>query len=387
MPFKMNKIYLDYAATTPVDERVVEAALPYFTNVFGNPSSTHSFGQEAKNAIEKSRNIIARHIRAKQSEIIFTGSGTESINLAIKGILLNSNNKKNHIITAGIEHPAVLETCAYLSKKNYKTTILPVDSYGLVSPDEVKNAITDKTILISVMHANNEIGTIEPVETLGKIARENGVCFHIDAVQTFGHMPINVDKIGADLMSVSAHKLYGPKGTGALYISDKISNSITPQLHGGGQELGLRSSTHNTPGIVGFGKAVEIAYGNIEAETEQITKLQEKLINGILVNIERSQLNGHPEKRLSGNVNISFEGIKSDVMLLNLDMKGIACSSGSACKSTTVEPSHVLKALGLTEKSAESSIRFSIGRYTTNSDIDYVLNILFDSVKRLRAMK
>ena len=383
----MNRIYLDYAATTPADKDVLQAMIPWFSEKFGNPSSTHSLGQEAKSAVEAARYSAASCLGSDTSEIIFTSSGTESSNLAIKGISHACRDKGSHIITSAIEHPSVLETVYFLKRQGYDISVLPVDPDGVVDPDDVKKAITDKTILISVMHANNEIGTIQPVEEIGKIARGHDIFFHVDAVQTFGQIPFSVDDIGADFLSVSGHKIYGPKGTGALYVRKEAALSLMPLLHGGGQESGLRSSTHNVPGIVGLGKAAAIASENIITESDTIIKLRNKLINNILNNIEETKLNGHPVKRLPGSANISFKGIKSDVLLLSLDMKGIICSSGAACKSAVVEPSHVLKALGAAEEIAESAIRFSIGRYTTEADIDYVIGALKNSVKQLRAAK
>ncbi len=383
----MKKIYLDHAATTPVDRDVIEVMSLYYSENYGNPSSTHSFGQEAKGAIEKARNIIAEYLGAEPSGIFFTGSGTESNNLAIKGASLFFENEKDHIITSSIEHPSVLETVYFLEKQNYRISVLPVDKFGLVDPLDVKKAITKKTLLISVMHANNEIGTIQSVSEIGKIAGENGILFHMDAVQTFGHIPFKAKDVSADLITISAHKIYGPKGVGVLYCKKDAADKLLPLLHGGGQESGLRSSTHNVPGIAGFGKATEIAGEKIKSDSERIVRLREQFIKTILEKIENVQLNGHPSRRLPGNVNISFPGIKSDVMLLNLDMKGIACSSGSACKSSTVEPSHVLKALGLNEDLESSSIRFSIGRDTSQEELDHVLEVLVDSVRRLRAMK
>jgi len=382
----MKKIYLDYSASTPVDRDVIDAMLPYYRENFGNPSSTHSTGQEAKAVVENSRNIIASCLGANPFEIIFTGSGTESNNLAIKGFADANKDKGNHIIISSIEHYSVLETALFLKSHGYTITILPVDSMGLIDPDDVKKSITDKTILLSIMHANNEIGTIQPTSEISQITKKHEICFHVDAVQSFGHIPFTVDMLGIDLLSISAHKLYGPKGSGALYIRKESVPFLLPLLHGGGQESGMRSSTHNVPGIVGLSKAAEIAKKKIHLETDHILKLRDKLINKILDTIENTMLNGHPTKRLPGNANISFAGIKSDVMLLSLDMKGIACSSGSACHSSTVEPSHVLQAIRLESDMAESSIRLSIGRDTTEKEIDYIIEILKDTSHRLRRM-
>ncbi|MCU0822426.1 MAG: cysteine desulfurase [Spirochaetes bacterium] len=383
----MKMIYLDYAATAPVDKEVLQAMLPWFSEKFGNPSSTHSLGQEAKSAVEAARAQVASALEADTSEIIFTSSGTESSNLAIKGTALAHGQNFGHIITTAIEHPSVLESVYLLKRQGYDISVLPVNSDGIVDPDDVKKAITGKTILISVMHANNEIGTIQPVAEIGRIAGEYNILFHVDAVQTFGQIPFAVKDISADFISISGHKVYGPKGTGALYARKKAASSLLPLLHGGGQESGLRSSTHNVPGIVGLGKASSIARDKMKTEPEKISKLRDKLIKNILNDIEAASLNGHPEKRLPGNANISFNGIKSDVLLLSLDMKGVICSSGAACKSAVVEPSHVLKALGLAAEIADSSIRISIGRDTTEADIDFAMEAIKSSLKKLRVLK
>lgn len=377
-------IYLDYAATTPVDPEVVKAMLPYFTDTFGNPSSIHSFGQETKAAVEEARKIIADLISARPEEIIFTSGGTESDNFAIKGVAYANQNKGNHIITSAIEHHAVIEPCKFLEKTGFKITYLPVDKYGLVDPEEVKKAITDKTILVSIMQANNEIGTIEPIAEIGKITRDKNVYFHTDAVQTFGHIPINVDELKVDLLSASAHKLYGPKGIGALYV--RKGTKMVSFLHGGEQERRRRASTENVPGIVGFGKAAEIAKEKMEEESEKLKFLRDKLIKGIPEKIDRVHLNGHPVQRLSNNVNVSIEFIEGESMLLNLDFEGIAASTGSACSSSSLEPSHVLLALGMPHELAHGSLRFSLGRYTTEENIDYVLEILPKVVAKLRQM-
>ncbi len=380
----MKRVYLDHAATTPTDPEVVKAMSPYFTEVFGNPSSIHSFGQEAKAAIESARKRIASLIGAKPEEIVFTSGGTEADNFALKGVAFANENKGNHIITTSIEHHAVIEPCKFLEKRGFKVTYLPVDKYGLVNPDDVKRAIDKKTILICVMHANNEIGTIEPIAEIGKIAKERGVYFHTDAVQTLGHLPINVDELNVDLLAMSGHKLYGPKGVGALYI--RKGTRIISILHGGEQERRRRASTENVPGIVGFGKAVEIAEIEMEEEIRRLTTLRDRLIKSILEKIDYSQLNGHPTQRLPNNVNVSIEFIEGESMLLNLDLAGIAASTGSACSSSSLEPSHVLLALGLTHELAHCSLRFTLGRQTTPEDIDYVLEVLPKVVSKLRAM-
>ena len=380
----MRRVYLDHAATTPADIKVVEAMLPYFTDHFGNPMSIHSFGQEGKAAIEEARKKAAGLIGAEPEEIIFTSGGTESDNLALKGVSFAGKDTKNHIITSVIEHHAVLEPCRYLERHGFQVSYLRVDGDGLVDPDDVTKAITDKTALISIMHANNEIGTIEPIAGIGKIARERGIYFHTDAVQTAGHLPIDVNKLNVDLLSASAHKLYGPKGVGILYV--RKGTRILPLMHGGDQERGRRASTHNVPGIVGLGKAADLASEKMGEEMEKLTSLRDKLIEGILDRIDHSRLNCHPTERLPNNVNISIEYIEGESMVLNLDMEGIACSTGSACTSSNLQPSHVLAATGLSPETAHSSLRFTLGRDTKEEDIEYVLEVLPRVVKNLRMM-
>jgi len=380
----MKMIYMDYAATTPTDQAVVDAMTPFFQNVFGNPSSLHSFGQEAKNAVEAARQTIAESIGAKPEEIVFTSGGSESDNFAIKGVACAQKNKGNHIITSSIEHHVVLETCGFLEKNGFEVTHVPVDEEGLVDPVDVEKAITDKTILISIMHGNNEIGTIQPVDEIGEIARRRGIAFHSDAVQTFACLPINVDELKVDLLSASGHKIYGPKGIGIIYI--RKGTRIQPFLHGGDQERGLRASTHNVPGIVGMGKAVEIAMKGMNAEAERLTALRDRMIQGILVNIEDTCLNGHSRLRLPNNVNVSIEFVEGESLLLSCDMEGIACSTGSACTSSSLEPSHVLMAIGLPHETAHGSLRFTLGRHTREEDIEYVIRTLPGIVKKLRVM-
>ena len=380
----MKPIYLDHTATTPTDPAVVQAMLPFFTRIYGNPSSMHAFGQEAKRAIEAARDSIASFLGAKPEEIIFTSGGTESNNFILKGIAASAGNRGNHIITSAIEHHAVLESCHYLEKQGFHVTYLPVDRFGLVDPDDVKRNITDKTILISVMHANNEIGTIEPIAEIGRITRKRGVPFHTDAVQTFGHLPINVDELNIDALSASAHKFYGPKGVGILYL--RRGTRIQSFMHGGEQERKRRASTHNVTGIVGFGKAVELAAEGMEKETRQEIFLRDKLISGILERIEDTRLNGHPVHRLPNNVNVSVAYIEGESMILNLDMEGIAVSTGSACTSASLEPSHVLTAIGLPHELAHGSLRLTLGRATTEADIDRTLDVLPGIVKKLRAI-
>ncbi|MFH1905259.1 MAG: cysteine desulfurase NifS [bacterium] len=380
----MKKIYLDYAATTPTDPEVVKAMLPYFTDRFGNPSSIHSFGQEAKAAMEESREKVSSFLGAKQEEIIFTSGGTESDNFAIKGVAYSNQNKGNHIITSSIEHHAVINSCKFLEKMGFKVTYLPVNEDGLLDPEDVKKAITDKTILISIMHANNEIGVIQPIQEIGRIAKEKGIPFHTDTVQTFGHLPINVDELNVDLLSISGHKLYGPKGVGALYV--RKGTRIVPFMHGGDHERNRRASTHNVSGIVGLGKAVELVKEEMDAEMKRLISLRDRLIKGILDNIGHSRLNGHPTKRLPNNVNVSIEYVEGESLLLNLDMERIAASTGSACTSSSLEASHVLLALGLSHELAHGSLRFTLGRYTKEEDIDFLLEVLPRIVDRLRSM-
>ena len=380
----MRRIYLDYAATTPTDPEVVKVMSPYFTDRFGNASSIHSFGQEGKAAIEEAREKIANLLDAKLEEIIFTSGGTESDNSAIKGVAYANQHKGDHIITSSIEHHAVIEPCKFLEERGFKVTYLSVDKDGLVNPENVKKAITDKTILISIMHANNEIGTIQPVAEIGKIARERDIYFHTDAVQTFGHLPVSVDELNSDLLSISAHKLYGPKGVGALYV--RKGTRMVSFVHGGEQERRRRASTENVPAIVGFGKAVEIAKEKMDEEVKKLTSLRDKLIKGIVEKIDHICLNGHPATRLPNNVNISIEFVEGESLLLNLDMEGITASTGSACSSSSLEPSHVLLALGLSHELAHGSLRFTLGRYTKEEDIDCVLEVLPKIVDKLRSM-
>ena len=380
----MRKIYLDYAATTPTDPEVVNAMLPYFSATFGNPSSAHEFGRDAGTAVEAARENVAALLGAKAAEIVFTSGGTESNNFAIKGVAYANRNKGNHIITSSIEHHAVTEPCHFLEKQGFEVTFLPVDRYGLVDPDTVGKAITERTILISIMHANNEIGTIQPIAEIGKLARQKGICLHTDAVQTFAHIPFTAESLNVDLLSLSAHKLYGPKGVGAIYI--RKGTRITPFMQGGDQEGKRRASTHNVPGIVGLSKAVEIARKKLHEEMATQIRLRDRLINGVLERIDHSRLNGHPTARLPNNVNVSIEFVEGESMLLSLDMEGIACSTGSACSSGSLDPSHVLLALGLSHEMAHGSLRFSLGRFTEEADIDRVLEALVPIVERLRRM-
>ena len=373
------KVYLDHAATTPVAKEVLEAMIPFFSEKFGNASSLHAYGREARKALEESREKVAKLINAEPEEIIFTGSGTESDNLAIKGIAFL--HRKGHIITSSIEHPAVLETCHYLQRKGFEVTFLPVDKYGLIDIDELEKAIREDTILISIMHASNEIGTIEPVEEIGKIASKNNIIFHTDAVQSVGKIEVDVKKLNVDLLSMSSHKIHGPKGVGALYIRKGIK--IEPVLHGGGHERGLRSSTENVAGIVGFAKACEIAGNRMEKDAEKMTKLRDKIIKEVL-KIEETYLTGHPTKRLPNHASFYFRGIEGESLVLMLDSKGIATSTGSACSSKKLQPSHVLLATGVKPEDAHGSLRVTLGRENTEEEIEYFLDVLPQIVEDLR---
>ena len=380
----MERIYLDYAATTPTHPDVLKAMLPYFTDAFGNPSSIYSYGQEAKGAIEEARDRVASLIGARDEEMVFTGSGTEADNFALKGTAFANESKGNHIITSAIEHPAVIQTCKFLEKRGFAVSYLPVDEYGMVDPDDVKKTITSKTILVSVMHANNEIGTIQPIAEIAKICKEAETYFHTDAVQAVGHIPVDVNELGVDLLSMSAHKLYGPKGIGALYI--RKGTRLVSFMSGGEQERNRRASTENVPGLVGFGKAVEITQHEMKEEAERLKCLRDKLAQGLLERIDHTRLNGHPVKRLPNNVNISVDFVEGESMLLNLDLEGICASTGSACSTASLEPSHVLLAIGLSHEQSHGSLRFSLGKWTTGEEIDRVLEILPRVIAKLRAM-
>ena len=376
---------MDHAATTSIDIEVVKAMEPYFTQKYGNPNSIHSLGQEAREVVEEARKKIAHLIRANPSEIIFTGGGTESDNFAIKGIAWANQKKGNHIITSKIEHHAVLHSCQFLEKQGFKVTYLPVDKYGLIDPEEVKKAITDQTILVTIMHANNEIGTIEPIKEIGKVVKEAGIYFHTDSVQTAGHIPIDVNDIGVDMLSMSGHKLYGPNGVGVLYL--RKGTRIDSLIDGGSQEKNRRAGTENVAGIVGMGKAVELAEKRlVQGEEYKIIKLRDKLVKDIAEKIDHVHLNGHPAKRLPGNVNLCFEFIEGESMLLNLDMEGVAASSGSACTSGSLEPSHVLLAIGLPPEIAHGSLRLTLGKDNTEEEVEYVIDILPKIIEKLRAL-
>jgi len=377
-----KKIYLDYASTTPVDPRVVKAMLPFFSKKFANTMSLHSFGQEAHQALEESRMAVADLMKAQPNEIIFTGSATESNNLALKGIAFANKSKGNHIIISSIEHDCIMESAKWLEKRGFEITRLAVDKYGLVNPQDVKNSIKKETILVSVMHASNEIGTIEPIEEIGKICRERGVYFHTDASQSFGKIPIDVNKMNIDLLSASSHKMYGPKGVACLFV--RQGTKIEPILHGGGQESRLRSSTVNVSGIVGFAQACRICKKEMQKEGKKMTKLRDKLISKILKEIPDSYLNGHPQKRLPNNANIRFDFIEGESIILQLDLLRIAVSTGSACSSIKLEPSHVLLATGLKHEQAHGSLRVSLGRWTTEKEINYLIKVLPAIIKKLR---
>lgn len=383
----MNKqIYMDYSATTYTKPEVLEEMLPFFTENFGNPSSLYSFSDKTKKAINLARERVAKAINAEKDEIFFTSGGSESDNWALKGIAYANKNKGKHIITTKIEHHAITHTAEFLEKEGFKVTYLPVDEEGFVSVEDVKNAITDETILVSVMFANNEIGTIEPIKEIGQLCREKNIYFHTDAVQAVGHVEIDVKDMNIDLLSMSAHKFYGPKGVGVLYIKKGVK--IQNLIHGGGQEKGKRASTENIAGIVGLGKAIELATENIEKENNKLRNLREKLVKGIEEKIPDTKLNGPRDmnKRLPGNVNFSFIGIEGETLLLDLDMHGIFASTGSACASASLDPSHVLLAIGLPHEVAHGSLRLSLGDGNTEEEVNYVLEVLPKIIKQRREM-
>ena len=380
-------IYMDNHATTPVDQRVLEAMLPYFSEKFGNAASrNHSFGWEAEEAVDRARGQIAQLINAKSKEIIFTSGATESDNLAIKGVVEFYREKGDHIVTCVTEHKAVLDSCRALERAGKASvTYLPVDKYGMVDPDAVRKALTDRTVLVTIMYANNEIGTIHPVAEIGRIARERGVVFHCDAVQAAGKIPVDVERDNIDLLSISAHKIYGPKGVGALYVRSRGPRvRITPQMDGGGHERGMRSGTLNVTGIVGLGKACEVAASEMAEENHRLLDLRDKLQAGIFERLDEVSLNGHPTERLPGNLNVSFAYVEGESLLMGLH--DIAVSSGSACTSATLEPSYVIRALGVSDELAHSSIRFGLGRFNTEEEVDFVTGRVTHEVKRLREM-
>jgi cysteine desulfurase len=380
----MERIYFDHSSTTPVDEMVAKAMMETMLGNFGNPSSIHFFGRQARKAVEEGREKVAALLNAQPTEIFFTSGGTEADNLAIKGIALANKKKGNHIITSAIEHHAILHTCEYLEKNGFTVTYLPVDKYGLVDPEAVRSAINNKTVLVSIMMANNEVGTIQPIKEIAAIAKEAGAYFHTDAVQAVGNIEIDVKALGIDLLSLAGHKFHGPKGIGALYIRKGVK--IAPIQHGGGHERKLRAGTENVPGIVGLGIAAEIAKKELPEKVQRITKLRDKLIQTVLSTMDHVQLNGHREKRLPGNANFSFEFVEGESLLLNLDLKGIAASSGSACTSGSLDPSHVLLAMGLSHETAHGSLRLTLGRRNTEQEVDYFLEVIPQIIARLRAM-
>lgn len=379
---KNKRIYLDYAATTPVDPHVVAAMLPYFNKKFGNSVSLHQFGQKTEEALEKSRKTIAEFIKATPKEIIFTSSATESNNLTLKGIAFANKARGKQIIISSIEHDCILESAKWLAKQGFKITTLPVDKYGLVDPQKVKKALSKETVLVSINHANNEIGTIEPIAEIGKICRQKGVYFHTDASQSFGKIPINVSEMSIDLLTASSHKIYGPKGAALLFI--KTGVLIEPIIHGGGHERNLRPSTVNVPSIVGFAKAVEICQKEMRKEGERLAKLRDKLIKSILTIIPHSYLNGHPKLRLPNIANFYFAFVEGEAVITELDFYGIAAATASACASAKLEPSHVLLACGLKPEQAHGSLRLSLGRFTSEKDVDYLIKILPKIIKKLR---
>ncbi|MGB4338566.1 MAG: cysteine desulfurase NifS [Bacillota bacterium] len=380
----MRRVYLDHAATTPVRPEVFEAMVPYLTERFGNPSSIHSFGREARMELDKARERVAALIGAEPQEIVFTGGGSEADNHAIRGAALAAFGKKNHIITSAVEHHAVLDTALSLRSLGFEVTVVPVDQYGMVNPDDVRAAITPNTFLITIMHSNNEVGTLQPIKEIAAIAREAGVLMHTDAVQSVGHVPVDVRDLGVDMLSMAAHKLYGPKGVGALYIRKGIR--IAPLITGGAQERKRRAGTENTAGIVGMGVAAELAMTELHQEAAREAALRDRLVNGLMTHIPHVKLNGHPTMRLPNNANVSFLYVEGEALLLNLDMAGIAASSGSACTSGSLEPSHVLLAMGIPHEVAHGSVRMTLGRGTTVEDVDYVVSVLPGIVQKLRMM-
>ena len=379
----MRKVYLDHAATTPVREEVLEAMLPYFSQQFGNPSSIHGYGREIRKVVEDAREKCRELLSISSGDIYFTSGGTEADNIAILGAAEALGKKGNHIITSAVEHHAVLDTCKFLEKKGYKVTVLPVDQDGLISPDSLAQAVTDKTILITVMHANNEVGTIQPIQELAAVARQHGVLFHSDGVQAVGQIPINMDELGVDMYTISGHKIYGPKGMGALYL--RKGAKVRALSHGGAQEGRVRPGTENVPGIIGLTRALEFAVAEQQQLAEKLLPLRQKLITGLTA-LSDVTLNGHPRLRLPNNVNISVDRVEGESLILSLDMAGIAVSSGSACTSGELEPSHVLMAMGLDHQTAHGSLRMTMGRSTSEQDIDYVLDVVPGIIERLRDM-
>jgi cysteine desulfurase len=380
----MRKVYFDHSATTPVDPLVVDAMIPFLNVKFGNPSSIHSYGREVKVALEEARESIADFCNVRAADIYFTSGGTESDNMAIKGAAYELKNKGKHIITSKVEHHAVLHSCEFLEKEGFEVTYVAPDKYGMIHPESVEDAIREDTILITVMHANNEVGTINPIDRIGEVARNKGILFHTDAVQSFGKIPIDLSKLPVDLMSMSGHKIYGPKGVGVLYVRKGVR--LVQLSHGGGHERKRRPGTENMPGIIGMAKAVELRKERMNDENKYLKNLRDKFYKKINESIPRIFLNGHPEERLAGHLNLSFQGIEGEALLLSLDLKGVAASSGSACTSGSIDPSHVLSAMGIKPELAQSSIRFTLGSDNTEEDIDYTAGILPEIVQRLRSM-
>jgi cysteine desulfurase len=374
---------MDHSATTPVDSLVVDAMLPFFSEVFGNASSLHSFGTEAAEALSLARKQVADAIGALPEEIIFTSGGTESDNLAIRGVVPFNEGKK-HIITSVIEHPAVLNTCSFLESLGHEVTYVPVDVDGIIDVKVLEESIRKNTVIISVMHANNEVGTIQPIEEISGIAKEHNIYFHTDAVQSVGKIPVNVDDLGVDMLSISSHKIHGPKGVGALYV--RTGTNISPIVFGGNHEKGMRSGTENVSGIVGFGKAMELAAERLSEDSVHMTRMRDSLISRVFDTISDVRLNGHPSKRLPNNVNMSFKYVEGESMLMLLDMQGVAVSTGSACSSKSLKASHVLSALGIEDEFIHGSLRMSLGRENTMDDIDYVVGALQETITKLRAM-
>ncbi len=379
----MRRVYMDYAATTPVDDRVLKVMLPYFSELYGNASETHRFGAEAREGLEESREKVAHILNSDPSRVFFTSGATESNNLALKGVAFANEKKGRHIVISSIEHHCVLDSARWLETRGFELTLLPVDKEGLVDPGDVERAIRDDTLLVSVMHSNNEIGTLEPISEIGEICQEKDVYLHSDAVQSVGKIPVDVKKLGVDLLSASSHKLYGPKGVGALYVREDVV--VDPLTHGGGHERGMRSGTENVAGIVGFGEACKLAEQEMPEEGPKLTRLRDGLISKVL-EVEGTRLNGHPTKRLPNNANFSFKHIDGAALLLKLDDKGIAASTGSACSTADPHPSHVLTALGLKPEDARGSLRLTLGRWTTEEEVDYVLGVIPQAVEELRLL-
>jgi len=379
----LRRVYVDYAATTPLDPRVVKAMKPYFAVVYGNASSINTFGLEARKAVEDARKTVSEFMNAESEELIFTGGATEAYNLALKGHAFKEGKERTHIAVSTIEHDCGINSAKWLEKQGYRVTFIPVDRFGLLDMEELENSLRKGVSLVSVIHANNEIGTIQPVKEIGRLCHEYGAYFHTDAAQSFGKVPIDVKAMNIDLMTINAHKLYGPKGVGALYIRKGVK--VEPLLHGGGHEFGLRSGTENVPGIVGFAEAVELRKEEMDSEAQRLSKFRDLLIKEVL-EMDETYLNGHPSKRLPNNVNIRFSYIEGESLVLHLDDQGIAASTGSACSSRSNEPNHVLLAIGLRPEETRGSLRLSLGKYNTKGDIDYILEVLPRTVERLREM-